>query len=106
MIIFVTPTGKDTADEAGGMEREGDRVEAWMSLSDKAGGQSDNLNINENRNKVIKRLIKSTKATYPPEHHQSGTEDRSTCKWAKVLCFHERESRDGHFKLINEEMQE
>lgn len=87
MIIFVTPSGKDTADKAGGMEREGDRVEAWMSLSDKAGGQSDNLNINENRNKVLKRLIKSTKATYPTEHHQSGTGNRRRVNGPRFFAF-------------------
>lgn len=45
-----------------------------MCLSDKAGGPSDDLNINENRNKVLKRSIKSTVATYSQNTNNLGFE--------------------------------
>lgn len=66
-----------------------------MCLCDKAGGPSDDLNINENRNKVLKRSIENTIATYSQNTNNLGFETGLGVNGLKFIAFMRGNQRTG-----------
>ena len=69
------------------MEGDRERAGAWMSSSDNAGGQSASLNINENRNKALKRLIQSANVTCQQNTHHLGVKTGVSVNGFRFVAF-------------------